>query len=238
MPSVRNVVQNCLGKSGNLSLLRDVLGVYAVNFNVSQRSLRTQLDLIQNRPFVRVALVTIQGSTNANLQRDLDNASTIYQNECSAWVYCTSSITVNDPGLLVLNQDDCDGNGHSVSDEEDELFDLGRNLGANIVCYYINGSNLGNGVSGCAAHPPGRRGFWVNQNNFTAYSQWTFAHELTHVIGDNALHICDTDNLMLGQVPDGSCPVSGTLFITNPPPDLDNDQRDRILDDPDMESCN
>lgn len=26
-----------------------------------------------------------------------------------------------------------------MSDEEDELFDFGRNLGADIVCYYING---------------------------------------------------------------------------------------------------
>ena len=232
--SIRDVASDCLGKTGVLSIREDILGVYGTD-NPQNRSVLQQMDRIQNLPFVKVALVTIQGSNNANLQRDLDNASTIYQSECSAWVYCMGSITVNDPGLLVLNQCDCSGNDHSVSDEEDELFELGRNLGANIVCYYINGSNFGN-VAGCAAHPPGRRGFWVNQNAGTplspVYSQWTFAHELTHVIGDNG-HICDTDNLMLGN----PCTISGTINITNPPPDLDNNQCDRILDDPDMESC-
>ena len=240
MPSIRNVVQNCLGKSGNLSLRRDVFGVYGVNPEVAQRSLRDQLNLIQTRPFVRVALVTIQGADNTNLQRDLDNASTIYQNECNAWVYCTGSIEVENLELLVLNQDDCFSNGHSVSDAERELFDLGRNLGANVVCYYLLGLNSGMGtninIAGCAAHPDDRRGFWVNQTARN-YSQWTFAHELTHVVGDNR-HICDTDNLMLGQLPDNSCSVSGTLNITNPPPDLDNEQCNRILDDPDIESCN
>ncbi len=240
MPSVRNVVQNCLGKSGNLSLLRDVFGVYGVNPNVAQRSLSSQLNLIQNLPFVRVALVTIQGAVNTNLQRDLDIASTVYQSECNAWVYCTGSIIVNNLELLILNQDDCSSNNHSVSSAEDDLFDLGRNLGANIVCYYLLGFNSGMGnninVAGCAAHPEDRRGFWVNQSA-RGYSSWTFAHELTHVVGDNQ-HICDTDNLMLGQLPDNSCSVSGTRNITNPPADLDNEQCNRILDDPDIESCN
>jgi hypothetical protein len=57
------------------------------------------------------------------------------------------------------------------------------------------------------------------------------------VVGDNE-HICNTDNLLLGQVPDGSCPLTGTINITNPPPDLNNGQCDQLLEDPDMESCN
>lgn len=233
--SVRSIAGNCLGTSAPISLRRDILCVYG-NDNPQNRSLRQRLNLIQNRPFIRVALVTIQGASNANLQRDLDNANLVYQNECDAWIYCEGSITVNRPALLELIQDDCLGSDHSVSDEEDELFDLGRNLGADIVGYYINGSNFGGSVAGCAAHPPRRRGFWVNQNasneSVTVYSQWTFAHELTHVVGDNS-HICDTDNLMLGN----PCDISGTINITNPPPDLSNDQCNRIQNDPDVESC-
>ena len=112
------------------------MGVYA-NDNPQTRSLKTQLDLIQNKPFVRVALVTIQGAS-PTLQRDLDTANEIYQRECDAWIYPVDQITVNRPALLALNQDDCASNGHSVSDEEDELFDIGRGLGADIVGYYIN----------------------------------------------------------------------------------------------------
>jgi hypothetical protein len=61
-------------------------------------------------------------------------------------------VTVNSPGLLILNQDDCQGSGHSVTAEEDKFIDIGRNRGSDIVGYYINSSN--GGFAGCAAHPP------------------------------------------------------------------------------------
>lgn len=222
--SVRSIASSCLGKSVPLSLLEDIFGVYGDN--TQPRSLKDQLDRIQNKPFVRVALVTIQGAT-PNLQRDLDNANTVYRNECEAWVYCVGSRTVNHPHLLWLDQDDCLASGHSVSDEEDELFDLGRDMGADIVCYYINGDGS---FAGCAAHPSDRRGFWVGRPAtpiVAGSSPWTFAHEMTHVVGDNG-HVTDTDNLMMD---------SGTSNITNPPPDLTSSQRTRILDDGDMEEC-
>jgi len=223
--SVRTIAANCLGKSTPLSLLQDIFGVYADD-NPQTRSLKDQLDWIQNRPFVRVALVTIQGAT-PNLQRDLDNANTVYRGECGAWVYCVGTRTVDQPDLLWLDQDDCGMNGHSVSDEEDELFDLGRDMGAEVVCYYISGDGA---FAGCAAHPAGRRGFWVG----AAASPWTFGHELTHVVGGNQHPNGDTsipaptsDNLMF----------TPTASITNPPPDLTNTQCNRIHNDPDMESC-
>jgi hypothetical protein len=50
---------------------------------------------------------------------------------------------VDRPDLLVLNQTDCLSEGHQVSEEEDELFDLGRDLGADIVGYYIQGDAAG-----------------------------------------------------------------------------------------------
>ena len=122
--SVKSIVDNCLGKTGTLSVKQDVLGVYA-NDNPQTRSLKARLDLIETKPFVRVAIVTIQGAT-PGLQLDLDNANLVYLNECNHWVYCQNSITVNQPNLLFLNQNDCIGGiFHSVSDEEDQLFDLG-----------------------------------------------------------------------------------------------------------------
>ncbi|MDX1689214.1 MAG: hypothetical protein R3248_14620 [Candidatus Promineifilaceae bacterium] len=227
MPSLRNILQDCLGHSGRISLRQDVLGVYAAD-NPQDRSTLDQLDRIQNRPFVRIALVVVQPSGGGtgptpSIQRDLDNANTVYQNECDAWVYPVGlrTVTTNLLGTNgILDQTDCRTVFHFVSDEEDALFDLGRNMGADLVCYYIRG-DVG-GFRGCAAHPAGRRGFWVGN---TA-SPWTFVHEMTHVIGNNG-HVNDTDNLM----------VSNTGTITNPPPNLTNNQENRVLGDQDVESC-
>lgn len=224
--SIRDVAGGCLGKTGRLSVREDILGVYA-NDNPQDRSVLQQLDRVQNLPFVKVAIVTIANAT-PNLQADLDNANNVWVGECDAWVYPTDSITVNAPNLLTLNQTDCfAGAAHSVSAEEDQLFDLGRDLGANIVGYYINGTAAGSG--GCAAHPPDRRGFWVG----SGASPWTWVHELTHVVGDN-LHVddaagvpCDFTNLMTG------CGTGG--IVGNP--NLTNDQCDRIVGDADIETC-
>ena len=76
--SVRTIMQDCIGKTGTLSVREDVLGVYG-NDNPQDRSVQERLELILDQPFVRVALVTVrpvgsaQGQYN-NLQRDLDNA--------------------------------------------------------------------------------------------------------------------------------------------------------------------
>lgn len=168
---------------------------------------------------VRVAIVTIQDS-NPDQPRDHDAGNLVYLSECDVWIDVVARITVDRPDLLILNQTDCAANGHVVSDEEDDLFDLGRDLGADIVAYYIQGDTAG--FRGCAAHPPDRRGFWVGD---TA-TQWTFVHELTHVVGDNR-HETNMDNLMF----------SNTGSITNPPPDLSEDQCDRIADDDAMVDC-
>lgn len=168
---------------------------------------------------VRVAVVTIQGA-NADLDRDLQSGNLVYLTECAVWIDVVATVTLDRPDLLVLDQTDCLADGHVVSDEEDELFDLGRDLGADIVGYYIQGDTAG--FRGCAAHPPGRRGFWVGDSA----TQWTFVHELTHVVGDNR-HVTGTDNLMFRN----------TGGITNAPPDLTADQCDRIRDDPVMGDC-
>jgi hypothetical protein len=237
--SIRSILANCLNKiGGTLSVRENVLGIYADD-NSQDRSVREQLDHIQNRPFVRVALVTIrpQGSMAGvwpNLQRDVDNANIVYKNECNAWVYPVGSQVINTNILgtnVLLDQNDCNANGHNVSDEEDDLFELGRNMGAEVVAYFINGDVAG--FAGCAAHPQGRRGFWVGAGE----SPWTFAHELTHVVGGNPhpwndpdIPDNDQDNLMW-------TPTGGQNGITNLPPDLRAVQCNRIMDDDTIERC-
>jgi hypothetical protein len=230
--NVRTRVADRLGKTGTISLKKDVFGVYG-NDNPQSRSLLGQLDLIDTTPFVRVAQVTVVGddivTPTPRPQRDLDNANTIYQRECDVWVYCEGSIAVDRIELTFLDQDDCAGSNHSVSADEDDLFDIGRGLGANIVCYYIWSSTVVAG--GCAAHPPGRRGFWLGSgpNSSPASPLVAFAHELTHIVGDNG-HVSSppppappSDNLMTQLA---NKPVSSTLTAT---------QCDRILADPDVE---
>jgi hypothetical protein len=176
-------------------------------------------DLAMAAECVRVAVVTIEGAT-ANLSRDLRSGNTVYLAECGVSIDVVARITVDRPDLLILDQTDCLANGHQVSEDEDELFDLGRDLGADIVCYYIQGDIAG--FRGCAAHPPGRRGFWVGDSA----TEWTFVHELTHVVGDNG-HVTDRDNLMF----------SNTGQLTNLPPDLSDTQCSRIRGDEAMVPC-
>jgi len=216
--SVKTIAADCLDKSTPLSVRQDVLGVYA-NDNPQTRSLKERLDLIENKSFVRLALVTIQGAL-PTLQRDLDNTNTVLQGECDTWLYPVGSITVNSPNLLILNQNSCPlGEQSNPTAEEDQLFDLGRGMGADLVAYYIQD---GPSAVGCSAYPAGRRGFWVDNGA----SPWTFPHELVHVMGLNP-HVSDSDNLM-------STP---TASITNPPPDLTISQCGNVVADPAIESC-
>lgn len=235
--SVRSIVDNCLGKSGQLSIRRDVMGVYG-NDNPQTRSLLERLRLIQSEPFLRLAVVTIRppGSTQGqyqNLQRDLDVANEVWQRDCDAWIYCVGSV-VEVTDLLgangVLNQNACPlGEQATPTAEEDQLFDLGRNLGADVVGYYITGSTNPT-LGGCSAYPEGRRGFWAGFNQ----SRNMFAHELTHVIGLNPHPANDPD------VPDNDqdnlmWPTPGA--ITNLPADLRSAQCSRVRGDDSVETC-
>lgn len=163
-----------------------------------------------------VSIVVVSGAA-ANPTSDIGDGNLVWGGECGVFVEVTRRITVDRPDLLVLDQTDCLANGHVVSAEEDELFDLGRGTGADVTVYFIEGDAAG--FRGCAAHPPGRRGCWVGD----AATDWTFIHELTHIVGDNG-HVGDTDNLM----------VSNTGTITNEPPDLTEVQCARIISDPSL----
>lgn len=216
--SVKTIAADCLDKTAPLSVRQDLLGVYA-NDNPQTRSLKARLDLIEDKSFVRIMLVTIQGAA-PTLQRDLDNTNTVLQGECDVWLYPVDSLTFNLPNLLILNQNSCPlGVQAFPTAEEDQLFDLGRNLGAELVAYYIQN---GPSAVGCSAYPAGRRGFWVDNGA----SPWTFAHELVHVMGLNP-HVGNSDNLM-------STP---TASITNLPPDLTTGQCNKVTGDAAIESC-
>jgi hypothetical protein len=167
---------------------------------------------------IPVVVVTLSG-TNPQVERDLDAANEIYGRELGVFFEIAARIEVNAPDLNTLSQEDCNGVGHVVSDEEDQLFSLGRNLGADLVAYYIAGSSFGSSVLGCAAHPVDRRGFWVLASSTLDF---IFAHEAGHVIGNNNHVTDDTTNLMF--------PFANA--ITDLPPDLNLDQVRRILDDP------
>jgi hypothetical protein len=164
-----------------------------------------------------VVIVVLDGTT-PDVDRDVATANVIWGNECEVFVDVLATVVVDRPDLLVFSQEDCRATGHVISDEEDELFSIGRGLGAEVVAYYIQTSSFGDNVLGCAAHPPDRRGFWVVHD--TTFN-FVWAHEATHVVGRNP-HVIDTDNLMH--------PFASE--VTNLPPDLNQEQRRRITDDP------
>lgn len=168
-----------------------------------------------------IVVVDIQGS-GADVDRDIAAANVVLGGECEVFVQVVGRLSVNRPDLLTLTQEDCLAAGHVVSDEEDELYTLGRGRGADVVCYYVQGSAAGSGILGCAAHPPGRRGFWVKGGTGDQH-RFVLAHEAVHVVGDNRHVLGNTDNLMTPFSPG-----------TNPPPDLNAGQCARIADDPAM----
>ncbi len=163
-----------------------------------------------------VVVVTLVG-TNPDVARDVQTANAVWGNECEVWIDVVGRVTANRPDLLVLSQEDCRLMNHVVSGDEDKLYSIGRGLGADVVAYYIQGSSFGDFVLGCAAHPPERRGFWMVD---AASFDFVWAHEVTHVVGGNP-HVLDTNNLMYPIADD----------VTNLPPDLNEDQCRRIIND-------
>ena len=110
--------------------------------------------------------------------------------------------TLNLPALNIVDVDGC-FRGQTTS-EQNQLFSNRNFADANdVVIYFVQATDPP--FNGCAAHPAGRPGAVVVR---TA-TQWTFAHEIGHVLDLN--HVNDNNRLMTGN---------GTANITNPPPDL------------------
>lgn len=113
-----------------------------------------------------------------------------------------STETLNLPALNDVDVGDCIMG--STTPEQQQLFAHRNNAAANdVVVYFVRSTDPP--YNGCAAHPAGRPGAVVVQGA----TQWTFAHEIGHVLGLS--HVGNNDRLMTG---------GGTSNITNPPPDL------------------
>ena len=125
-----------------------------------------------------------------------------------------SNETLNLPALNDLDVGTCT-RGNSTA-EQNQLFANRNNAGANDVVVYFVRSTVPP-FNGCAAHPAGRPGAVVAQGA----TQWTFGHEIGHVLGLN--HVNDNNRLMTGN---------GTANITNPPPDLTGGERDTMVASP------
>ncbi len=117
-------------------------------------------------------------------------------------VQWASNEALNLPALNDLDAGSCILGVTTV--EQNLLFMNRNNVGTNEVVVYFVRSTIPP-YNGCAAHPAGRPGAVVVQGA----TQWTFAHELGHVLG--LFHVNNNDRLMTGN---------GTANITNPPPDL------------------
>ena len=205
--SVRSLTEGCLKKTAPLSVLRDVLCVFAKR-GVT-RSLKEQLLRIRDRPFVRVAFVTIKGVGQYEfLQIDLDAATRCYEHSCTLWVYGQASITVDRPDLYELTED-----------ELSELYSVGRDLGADIVCYYIQTPS--GPFQGYAEEVDGKLGIQLKHGGH----EYVFAHELAHLL-TRAGHRERPGNLMRD-----SADYTGDILT------LTEEQCQKMLDHPAVEFC-
>lgn len=126
-------------------------------------------------------------------------------------VYATAGIdvewrseeTLDLPALNDLEVGTCSG-ASSVTAEQTTLFGNRDNVGtSDIAVYFVRSTNPP--LNGCAACPANR----PSAVCVRTASQWTFAHEVGHIL--DLTHVNNNDRLMTGN---------GTFNITNAPPDL------------------
>ena len=157
-----------------------------------------RLPIVTTRVRVHVKILT---SPNVPLDTMLHNMREVYAT-ANIDVEWASTESLNLPALNDVDVGTC--NMGVVTAEQAQLFNNRNNVDPNDLVVYMVRSTVPP-FNGCAAHPAGRPGAVVAQGA----SQWTFGHELGHVLGLS--HVNNNDRLMTGN---------GTANITNPPPDL------------------
>jgi Matrixin len=135
----------------------------------------------------------------------IESMREVYETACIR-VDVGSNENLNLPELNDLDIGEC-RRGVTTA-EQGQLFANRNNVGNNDIVVYFVRSTIPP-TNGCAAHPAERPGAVVAQGA----TQWTLAHEVGHVLGLN--HVDDNNRLMTRN---------GTGNITNPPPDLVNDE--------------
>lgn len=141
------------------------------------------------RRCVTVCVKILEGADATNLQADVDQANDIFA-QCGLVVCLGVQQTNTRDDLLDLDRDDCLAPpNHSVSAEEQALYQLLREeCPDEAVAYYVRSDD---GALGCAAHPNGLPGFTVTNGQ---PDRLTFAHELGHILGLE--HVQDLGNIM------------------------------------------
>ena len=138
---------------------------------------------------------------NIAIETLLQNMREVYA-AASIDVEWASTESLNLPALNDLDVGQCVAGVTTA--EQNTLYNNRNNVAANDIAVYFVRSTVPP-FNGCAAHPAGKPSACVVQTG----SQWTFAHEVGHVLGLS--HVNNNDRLMTGN---------GTSNITNPPPDL------------------
>jgi hypothetical protein len=225
MLSVRSLAQSCLSKSVPLSVIPDVHGVYKGGIPTSPNplSLRQQLRLISSKPFIRLAMFHVWPASSSErvtplAHYDMRDASNFFLGQCGVWLFVTSVEAIHTdrfgPQVTINTK------SGELSQDEKDLFALGRNAGADIIGFYVGDAKVG----GRGSHSA--RAFWIKRTqDFRAFA---LAHELGHAAGDlKDVTGGPTSNLM----------CAGANCVWEHGPTFTDEQRKKFSTDPIIRAC-
>jgi hypothetical protein len=187
--SFRKICSNCMGLSGNISIVKDFYGYSSVPapFPVpSSRyivpgtlSLLQQVKLLKQAPLVRLHIkIAVSVDPSVPTIDQMVNAIRLVYGNYGIGVVIKSTENLN------LSDVDIEAGDGGNSSELIQLFNNTNNVGTNEIVVYIvstvtSGGDTWNGWSN---HPAGKPGV-VLAGGLDGASIWTLAHEIGHVLG-------------------------------------------------------